>query len=88
MKCISDGTMDCGLGHGAANLVTITVDGKRTDAVAVTKRGDTFVFDRVTGKPCGRRRASGGNEQRRAREGYPTQPFPTSAGVCAAGDAR
>ena len=34
------------------NLVTITVDGKRIDAVAqVTKRGDTFVFDRVTGTP-------------------------------------
>jgi len=34
------------------NLVTITVAGRRIDAVAqVTKRGDTFVFDRVTGKP-------------------------------------
>jgi quinoprotein glucose dehydrogenase len=34
------------------NLVTITVNGQRIDAVAqVTKRGDTFVFDRVTGKP-------------------------------------
>src|SRR5262245_9635726 len=34
------------------NIVTITVNGQRVDAVAqVTKRGDTFVFDRVTGKP-------------------------------------
>ena len=36
----------------APNLVTITVDGKRIDAVAqVTKQGFTYVFDRVTGKP-------------------------------------
>jgi quinoprotein glucose dehydrogenase len=36
----------------APNLVSITVDGRRIDAVAqVTKRGDTFVFDRVTGRP-------------------------------------
>jgi quinoprotein glucose dehydrogenase len=34
------------------NLVTITRDGKKTDAVAqVTKQGMVFVFDRVTGKP-------------------------------------
>jgi quinoprotein glucose dehydrogenase len=34
------------------NLVTITVDGRRVDAVAqVTKQGFTYVFDRVTGKP-------------------------------------
>src|SRR5262245_13978724 len=33
-------------------LVTITVNGKTIDAVAqVTKRGDTFVFDRVNGAP-------------------------------------
>ena len=34
------------------NLVTITVDGRRIDAVAqVTKHGFTYVFDRVTGEP-------------------------------------
>ena len=34
------------------NLVTITVNGRRIDAVAqVTKQGFTFVFDRVTGTP-------------------------------------
>ena len=34
------------------NLVTITVNGQRIDAVAqVTKQGFTYVFDRVTGKP-------------------------------------
>jgi quinoprotein glucose dehydrogenase len=36
----------------APNLVTITVDGKRIDAVVqLTKQGWAFVFDRVTGKP-------------------------------------
>jgi quinoprotein glucose dehydrogenase len=34
------------------NLVTITRDGKKVDAVVqVTKQGMVFVFDRVTGKP-------------------------------------
>lgn len=34
------------------NLLTITRDGKRIDAVAqITKMGTVFVFDRVTGKP-------------------------------------
>jgi quinoprotein glucose dehydrogenase len=34
------------------NLVTITVDGKRIDAVAqITKQGFTYVFDRVSGQP-------------------------------------
>jgi quinoprotein glucose dehydrogenase len=34
------------------NLVTITVDGRRIDAVVqLTKQGFAFVFDRVTGKP-------------------------------------
>ena len=34
------------------NLVTITVDGKRIDAVAqLSKQGFTYVFDRVTGEP-------------------------------------
>jgi quinoprotein glucose dehydrogenase len=34
------------------NLVTITVDGRKVDAVVqLTKQGFAFVFDRVTGKP-------------------------------------
>jgi quinoprotein glucose dehydrogenase len=34
------------------NLVTLTVDGRRIDAVVqLTKQGFAFVFDRVTGKP-------------------------------------
>jgi len=34
------------------NLVTVTRDGKKIDAVAqVTKTGYVFLFDRVTGKP-------------------------------------
>ena len=34
------------------NLVTITVNGRRIDAVAqITKQGFTYVFDRVTGQP-------------------------------------
>lgn len=34
------------------NLLTITVDGRRIDAVAqITKQGLLFVFDRVTGRP-------------------------------------
>ncbi|HEY7855088.1 MAG TPA: pyrroloquinoline quinone-dependent dehydrogenase [Terriglobales bacterium] len=36
----------------APTLVTITVDGRKIDAVAqLTKEGFAFVFDRVTGKP-------------------------------------
>ena len=36
----------------APNLVSMTVDGRRVDAVAqLTKQGLVFVFDRATGKP-------------------------------------
>jgi quinoprotein glucose dehydrogenase len=36
----------------APNLLTITVNGRKIDAVAlVSKQGFTYVFDRVTGKP-------------------------------------
>jgi quinoprotein glucose dehydrogenase len=62
------------------NLVTITVDGQRIDAVAqVTKRGDTFVFDRVTGKPVWpivERPVPTGTDVP-GEKAYPTQPFPT-----------
>src|SRR5499427_8889564 len=62
------------------NLVTITVDGKRIDAVAqVTKQGFTYVFDRVSGKPVWpiveRAVPTGSNVP--GEKPYPTQPFPT-----------
>src|SRR4026208_319305 len=62
------------------NLVTITVDGKRIDAVAqVTKRGETFVFDRVTGKPVWPivERPVATDSDVPGEKPYPTQPFPT-----------
>src|SRR3989442_16859 len=61
-------------------LVTITVSGKRMDAVAqVTKRGDTFVFDRVTGKPIWPivERPVPTDSDVPGEKPYPTQPFPT-----------
>jgi quinoprotein glucose dehydrogenase len=62
------------------NLVTITVDGRRIDAVAqVTKRGDTFVFDRVTGAPVWPivERPVPIDSDVPGERPYPTQPFPT-----------
>lgn len=62
------------------NLVTITVDGRRIDAVAqVTKRGDTFVFDRVTGKPVWPivERPVDTTSNVPGEKVFPTQPFPT-----------
>jgi quinoprotein glucose dehydrogenase len=62
------------------NLVTITVDGRRIEAVAqVTKRGDTFVFDRVTGKPVWPvvERPVSTDSDVPGEKPYPTQPFPS-----------
>ena len=62
------------------NLVTITVDGRRIDAVAqVTKRGDTFVFDRVTGVPVWPivERPVPTDSDVPGEKPYPTQPFPS-----------
>jgi quinoprotein glucose dehydrogenase len=62
------------------NLLTITVDGRRIDAVAqVSKRGDTFVFDRVTGKPVWPiiERPVPTDSDVPGEKPYPTQPFPT-----------
>ena len=62
------------------NLVTITVNGKQIDAVAqVTKRGDTFVFDRVTGTPVWPivERPVPTDSDVPGEKPYPTQPFPT-----------
>jgi quinoprotein glucose dehydrogenase len=62
------------------NLVTITVDGRRIDAVAqVTKQGFTYVFDRVTGKPVWPivERPVPADSDVPGEKPYPTQPFPT-----------
>jgi quinoprotein glucose dehydrogenase len=62
------------------NLVTINLEGKHIDAVAqVTKRGDTFVFDRVTGKPIWPmvERAVPTDSDVPGEKPYPTQPFPS-----------
>jgi quinoprotein glucose dehydrogenase len=62
------------------NLVTITVNGQRMDAVAqVTKQGFTYVFDRVTGKPVWPilERPVPTDSDVPGEKPYPTQPFPT-----------
>jgi quinoprotein glucose dehydrogenase len=62
------------------NLVTMTVDGMRIDAVAqVTKRGDTFVFDRVTGAPVWPivERPVPTDSDVPGEKPFPTQPFPS-----------
>ena len=63
----------------APALVSMTVDGKRVDAVVLlTKQGFAFVFDRVTGRPIWP------IEERPVppsdvdgEKAWPTQPFPT-----------
>jgi quinoprotein glucose dehydrogenase len=61
------------------NLVTVTVDGKRIDAVVqLTKQGFAFVFDRVTGKPIWpieERPVPRSDVPGEAS--WPTQPFPS-----------
>ena len=61
------------------NLVTITPDGKRVDAVVqLTKQGFAFVFDRVTGGRSGRSRSDPWRRATyQAKQAWPTQPFPT-----------
>lgn len=62
------------------NLVTITVDGRRIDAVAqVTKQGFTYVFDRVTGVPVWpiEERAVVTDSDVPGERVWPSQPFPT-----------
>ena len=62
------------------NLVTITVNGRKIDAVAqVTKQGFTFVFDRVTGKPVWPivERPVPADSDVPGEQPYATQPFPT-----------
>ena len=61
------------------NLVTVTVDGKRIDAVVqLTKQGFAFVFDRVTGRPIWpieERPVPRSDVPGEAS--WPTQPFPS-----------
>jgi quinoprotein glucose dehydrogenase len=62
------------------NLVTITIDGRRIDAVAqVSKQGFTYVFDRVTGKPVWPivERPVPTESNVPGEKPYLTQPFPT-----------
>jgi quinoprotein glucose dehydrogenase len=63
----------------APNLVTITVDGRKIDAVVqLTKQGWAFVFDRVSGRPVWpieERPVPRSDVPGEAS--WPTQPFPT-----------
>jgi quinoprotein glucose dehydrogenase len=61
------------------NLVTITRDGKKLDAVVqVTKQGLVFVFDRVTGKPLFPiKETPVPKSDIPGEESWPTQPIPT-----------
>src|SRR5262245_21157895 len=62
------------------NLVTITVDGKRIDAVAqVTKQAFAYVFDRVTGSPVWpiEERPVPTDTDVPGEKVWPTQLFPT-----------
>jgi len=64
----------------APNLVTVTVNGRRIDAVAqVTKQGFTYVFDRVTGTPVWpiEERPVPVDSDVPGEQPYATQPFPT-----------
>jgi quinoprotein glucose dehydrogenase len=61
-------------------LATITVNGRPIDAVAqVTKRGDTFVFERETGAPVWPivERPVPTDSDVPGEKPHPTQPFPT-----------
>jgi quinoprotein glucose dehydrogenase len=62
------------------NLITITVNGRRIDAVAqVTKQGFAYVFDRVTGKPVWPiiERPVTVDSNVPGEKPYPTQPIPS-----------
>ena len=64
----------------APNLVTVTVGGKRIDAVAqVTKQGFVYVFDRVTGEPVWPiiERPVDTETDVPGEKPYSTQPFPS-----------
>ena len=62
------------------NLVTITVNGRRIDAVVqISKQGFAYVFDRVTGQPVWPivERPVPTDSNVPGEVPYPTQPFPT-----------
>jgi quinoprotein glucose dehydrogenase len=63
----------------APSLVTMTVDGRRVDAVVqLTKQGFAFVFDRVTGRPIWpiEERAVPASDVD-GEHAWPTQPIPS-----------
>jgi glucose dehydrogenase len=69
----------------APSLVTITVNGRRVDAVVqLTKQGFAFVFDRVTGTPIWpiEERPVPASDVA-GEHAWPTQPFPTRPGPIA-----
>jgi quinoprotein glucose dehydrogenase len=61
------------------NLVTITQDGKKVDAVAqITKHGFVFLFDRVTGKPLFPiQETPVPTSDLKGEQAWATQPIPT-----------
>ena len=63
----------------APNLLTVTRDGRRVDAVAqITKAGFVFVFDRTTGAPLFPiEERSVPQSDIPGEKTWPTQPFPT-----------
>ena len=70
----------------APNLVTMTVAGRRVDAVVqLTKQGFAFVFDRVTGKPIWpiEERPVPASDVA-GEQAWPKQPFPTRPAPLAA----
>ena len=78
-QAVHHGVWDYDFG-AAPNLVTITVDGRKIDAVAqVSKQGFTYVFDRVTGEPVWpiEERPVSTLTDVPGEVLYPTQPFPT-----------
>ena len=78
-QAVHHGVWDYDLG-AAPNLATITVDGRKIDAVAqVSKQGFTYVFDRVTGAPVWpiEERPVDTNTDVPGEVLHPTQPFPT-----------
>ena len=78
-QAVHHGLWDYDFG-AAPNLATITVDGRRIDAVAeVSKQGFTYVFDRVSGEPVWpiEERAVDTATDVPGEALHPTQPFPT-----------
>jgi quinoprotein glucose dehydrogenase len=64
----------------APNLVTVTRNGVRVDAIAqIAKSGFVFVFDRTTGRPLFPiEERSVPSSDLRGERTWPTQPFPTT----------